>query len=216
MCVPASLLRAKALANLAYSDGHPDDKTEETLRTALSNIAEWSVYKQHYVYLQDLPEPAAFLQEAAYRSMGIKPDAAMLFAATLGMGIDQRIRRLSVNKLSEAIVLNAVANAYLEARSELFIQNTLSSAVLFCPGYAGTAASDIREILNLLQAQKYLGIYLNEAGLMLPEKSLAGIILPNYRFSCRSCIIRSKCTYLKQGKTCYENLPLTHTPSDLT
>ncbi|MDD2618266.1 MAG: vitamin B12 dependent-methionine synthase activation domain-containing protein [Bacteroidales bacterium] len=207
MCVPASLLRHDALAYLGYSDSDLDDKTQEILHTALAHIAEWSDYKQHYCYLKDLPEMPAFLQQASYKSLQGKLDTALLFAASLGLGIDQRIRTLSLNRLSEAVVVNAVANAYLEARTELFVKKILPGAVLFCPGYAGTEPGDNRYILDLLDAQKHLGIYLKESGLMLPEKSMAGIVVANYRFSCKSCIIRSKCPYLKQGKTCYGSKP---------
>ena len=203
MCVPASLLRADALANLGYSEGDLDDKTQETLHSALDHIAEWSVYKKYYCYLKDLPATPDFLQQVSYKSIQGKLDTALLFAATLGLGIDQRIRRLSLSRLSEAVVLNAVANAYLEARTDLFIKEILPGAVLFCPGYAGTSPEDNRSVLKLLDAQKHLGIYPKDSGLMLPEKSMAGIVVANYRFSCRACSIRSKCDYLRQGKTCY-------------
>ena len=203
MCVPASLLRHNALTYLGYSDSDPDEQTLVTLHSALSHIAEWSAYKQHYSYLKDLSEAPAFLQQESYRSLQGKLDTALLFAATLGLGIDRRIQSLSLNRLSEAVVLNAVANAYLETRVELFIGEILPGGVLFCPGYAGTSPQDNRSVLNLLDAKKHLGIYLKDSGLMMPEKSMAGIVVANYSFSCRACSIRSKCDYLRQAKTCY-------------
>ena len=54
-----------------------------------------------------------------------------------------------------------------------------------------------------LMPKKHLGIYLKDSGLMMPEKSMAGIVVANYSFSCRACSIRSKCDYLRQAKTCY-------------
>lgn len=207
MYVQASLLRRDALTFLGYSDSDLDEKTQETLHSALAHIAEWSAFKLHYSYLKDLPETPVFLQQEPYKSLQGKLDTALLFAASLGMGIDQRIRSLSLNRLSEAVVLNAVANAYLEARTEMFIKEILPDGVLFCPGYAGTSPTDNRSVLKLLDAQKHLGIYLKDSGLMLPEKSLAGIVVADYRFNCRACSIRSKCDYLRQGKTCYGTRP---------
>jgi len=203
MCVPVSLLRSNALTYLGCSDSDLDEQTQEALHSALTHIAEWSAYKQIYTRLKDLPEAPAFLQQESYVGLQGKLDTALLFAATLGLGIDRRIQSLSLNRLSEAVVLNAVANAYLETRVELFIGEILPGGVLFCPGYAGTSPEGNRSVLKLLNAQKHLGIYLKDSGLMIPEKSMAGIVVAGYSFSCRACSIRSKCDHLRQGKTCY-------------
>ena len=82
--------------------------------------------------------------------------------------------------------------------------NTLQpKGVLFCPGYSGSDIIDNKQILNYLDAQKLIGIYTTESGIMIPEKSLCGIVLNNYRFSCKNCFIQSKCDYIKKGTTCY-------------
>lgn len=207
MSVQVSLLRHNALAYLGYSGSDLDETTLKTLNNAIDHISEWAAYKQRYYHIKDLPQKPAFLEKEVYKSLSDKLDTALLFAATLGLNLDQRIRSLSLANLSQAVIVNAVANAYLEAQAESFIQEQLPGAVLFCPGYAGTEPQDNRYILELLDAQKQLGIYIKDSGLMLPEKTMVGIIVSAYHFSCKYCSIRSKCPYLKQGRTCYSKKP---------
>ena len=57
--------------------------------------------------------------------------------------------------------------------------------------------------VKFLNAKKLIGIYTTESGIMIPEKSMCGIILTNYKFSCTGCFILQKCKYRKQGTTCY-------------
>ena len=85
MCVPASLLRHNALTYLGYSDSDPDEQTLVTLHSALSHIAEWSAYKQHYSYLKDFVRSTGFFAARILQDLQGKLDTALVVCCPLGL-----------------------------------------------------------------------------------------------------------------------------------
>ena len=103
-------------------------------------------------------------------------------------------------------VADACASALLEAyaddaEDELGDERTYR----FCPGYGGSDVEDIQYILESVKAEK-IGITRTESGLMLPQKSMAGIVGLGKKTqkSCGECILKEHCAYRKEGRVCFE------------
>lgn len=202
MSLQDSLLRNRVFRYLGCNAGSIDTVTDRAVTAAIADMTKLANFKFRICSIADLDEQPAFLKKENYNIIRSYIPEALLFAGTLGMCVDRKIRSLLPVNLSEAVILNAAANAFLDKKVEDCLA---SDQTLFCPGYSGTDQSDILPILDIVEAKKYAGIFTSESGVMIPEKSMTGLILHNYTFTCRGCIIKSKCEYLKQNKTCYGN-----------
>lgn len=108
----------------------------------------------------------------------------LLLAATLGIEADTEIRKASVNQISRAAALQASAGAMLEGyldavNAELAAQAAqegLFALRRFSPGYGGLALDCQRDILNLLNAPRAIGLTATDAGMLAPTKSVTAII----------------------------------------
>lgn len=103
----------------------------------------------------------------------------IVFAATLGIGVDRLILKRSKTSSAEAFVIDAMADALIEAlcdcAEEEVCRGILTSG-RFSPGYGDLELSVGREILSVCRADKTLGIKISESGLMIPKKSVNAII----------------------------------------
>lgn len=128
-----------------------------------------------------------------------------LSMTTLGPLIDQKIKYYSKTNLTKMIVLDACASAYLEYRadeSEELLGDNLTYR--FCPGYGGSSVNDLFPLAKILDIRKF-GVDLLDSGLMVPQKSMIGIIGIDKQIekSCVNCINNNACKYKKEGRVCY-------------
>ncbi|MCD7862484.1 MAG: Vitamin B12 dependent methionine synthase activation subunit [Lachnospiraceae bacterium] len=112
-------------------------------------------------------------------------EEAVLFAATLGAGVDRLMKRLSVTSPARHFIVNALASAKAEALCDLanveiatqvLGESGLSCAPRFSPGYGDVPLSIQPGFLQFVNAQKLLGITLSEAYFMYPTKSVTAVI----------------------------------------
>ena len=102
-------------------------------------------------------------------------------------------------------VFDSVSSAYLEYMSDLYEEGFEKPRTYrFSPGYQGTTTADLREIFKYLKPEK-IGVTLLESNLMLPQKTMCGLIGFGITKEkrCGDCVLKSKCLYIKEGRTCY-------------
>ena len=199
-------MKAQILKFLGYAEGvDVESHTLELLKKALQEVEQLSEFK--YVYASyDYPQDF-MLDNQAYMNYLQGSDGYLLCATTLGIAVDRRLKRLQMEDMAYAVVFDATAGVYVEHKADEF-EKTLpykSLGYRFCPGYAGTPLEDNAKIAALVKASK-IGISFLESGLMLPMKSMTGIVRigGESRKSCKGCVAFSACTYRKQGETCYK------------
>lgn len=102
---------------------------------------------------------------------------AALLAATLGAQADQRIRRAEAVDMARAAVLHACAAAIIEAYCDK-VQASVPGAKRsrFSPGYGDFPLSGQRALLQRTEAAKRIGLYLTEAGMLVPVKSITAVM----------------------------------------
>ena len=108
----------------------------------------------------------------------------VVFAATVGIGVDRLIKRASISGMADAAILQAAGAAAVEAvcdRIEEEINHTAAKDGLkarhrFSPGYGDFALSHQPEVLSMVNATKLTGITLTDGYLMVPSKSVTAVI----------------------------------------
>lgn len=108
----------------------------------------------------------------------------VLFGATLGIGADQLIRRISVTEMSRALVCQACAAALLEEycdRCQEEIAADLEREGLhvrprFSPGYGDFDIHYQEPLMRLLDCPKKIGLTMTDSFMMTPTKSVTAVI----------------------------------------
>ncbi len=111
-------------------------------------------------------------------------DRAIIFAATIGSSADTLIKRYSITSLAKAAVVQAAGAALIETfcdelestiREEAHVRS-LYLRPRFSPGYGDLSLDYQRDIFNILECNKRIGISLTDTCLMIPSKSVTAII----------------------------------------
>ena len=109
-------------------------------------------------------------------------------------------------ELEELPSEEAIAILRKEALADKYEADNIKSphTYRFCPGYQNTSVEDLREIFKIIKPFK-LGISLLDSNLMIPLKTMCGIIAlgKTSKKECGHCAIKDKCEYRKKGKTCF-------------
>ncbi len=104
---------------------------------------------------------------------------ACVFAATLGVELDRLIDKYSRVAQVKASICHAIGSALIESFCDYvngkLIENKIATR-RFSPGYGDLCLECQRELLDALDAQRKIGIFLTSSLLMAPSKSVTAII----------------------------------------
>ena len=106
---------------------------------------------------------------------------ALIFACTIGMGIDRLIQKYSQIDEVKALVLQAIGTERVETFIDIFIkeyedQRKVKLTKRFSPGYGDLSLETQKDVFALLKPEKSIGITLNDSLLMSPSKSVTAIV----------------------------------------
>jgi hypothetical protein len=153
----------------------------------------------------------------------------VLFACTLGVAIDRRIKQYSLSDITRALVFDATASAMVELVCD-YAENTLREelaqtsrflSLRYSPGYGDLSIDLQPKLLHILDAAKTIGLQCNSSLQLIPSKSVTAVLginstnpYPNsYQSkdtdnsqpisqSCAKCLQFNRCYYRKKGETC--------------
>lgn len=108
----------------------------------------------------------------------------VLFAATLGTGVDRLIARYSRMQMSRAAVMQAAAAAYVEEYCDECQRKITEEANArglyvrprFSPGYGDFAIAHQRELTGILDTARRIGLTLTDGLTLAPGKSVTAIM----------------------------------------
>lgn len=111
-------------------------------------------------------------------------DKAIIFAATIGIGIDRLISKYSRLSPAKALCLQAIGAERVEALCNDFCEKMKSEfqgkgeslRPRFSPGYGDLPLETQKMIFSLLDCPKRIGITLGDTLLMSPSKSVTAFI----------------------------------------
>jgi hypothetical protein len=157
-----------------------------------------------------LAVPGIAWQSAALARLLRRAEAVTLVAATVGPGIEQRVRRLfAAQEYATATVVDAAGSALIQAFGrhlewlvgEMARPRSLKATHLLCPGHADWDVADTGSLLEKVGGPA-AGITCTPSAYLVPQKSLTGLIgwvaegarLPGS--GCEACGLTS-CAYRK-------------------
>ncbi len=111
-------------------------------------------------------------------------DRAIVFAATLGIGIDRLISRYAAASPTKSLLFQAIGAERIEGLCDVFersLQRKQSFAgrllrPRFSPGYGDFPLAVQKDIFSVLDCPRKIGLSLNESLLMSPSKSVTALI----------------------------------------
>lgn len=111
-------------------------------------------------------------------------ERVVVFAATLGLGLDRLIARYGYLSPAKMLMLQAIGAERIEALCDVFCekirqdaaQNGLYPVPRFSPGYGDLPLQIQNDIFRVLDCPRKIGLTLNESLLMSPSKSVTAIV----------------------------------------
>ncbi len=188
--------RREVARYLGYRGTEPDEKVRLAIERCVAELKEACRPKEvHAVFdLEGASEEAGepgFIHFAGVRwhSRNLSKNLRgcgqiILFAATLGQGPDQLIRRAAVSRVSDMVIYQAAAAAMIEAYCDdlnadlkrRVAEEGLFLRPRFSPGYGDLPLEAQRDLIRLLDTPRAIGVTLTESYLMAPSKSVTAVI----------------------------------------
>lgn len=134
-----------------------------------------------------------------------------LMAATIGFEIDKKIMFYEHTSIHRSVILDACASACVESvcsEAEEQIRDSVSGNYRltwrFSPGYGDFPISVQKSFINLLEADKRIGLYVTESNILTPRKSVTAVIgaadsKVGKKHDCSSCNMWEGCVF-RDGK----------------
>lgn len=139
---------------------------------------------------------------------------AVLMCATIGAEADKLIRLTEISDISAAFVMDSLASAAVEqvcSQADNIIKETFPTEFLtwrFSPGYGDFPIEIQRDFLDVMNAQKRIGLNVGSGNILIPRKSVTAVAglsrtpIPKKRRGCVCCNMAEVCQYRKRGDHC--------------
>lgn len=111
-------------------------------------------------------------------------ESVLVFAATVGIGLDQLITRYSRTSPAKALLLQAIGAERIESLCDLFCSEIAAEKAAigqtlthrYSPGYGDLPLSFQQDLFRVLDCPRKIGLTLNESLLMSPSKSVTALM----------------------------------------
>ena len=182
--------RKEILRYLGYRGKPADKKVLSLVESCLSELERTAQPKSTCAWY----DAAVQGEEVSFAGLCIRSEKlaahlrgcsrAVVFAATLGTGVDRLMARYERIDMSRAVVMQASAAALIEAYCNERCEQLAREAAVqgyflrprFSPGYADFSIQYQRELLRLLDAAKTIGLSMTESCMLVPVKSVTAVI----------------------------------------
>lgn len=138
-------------------------------------------------------------------------DECILISTTLGIDIEKEIRKYSYSELTKSIIIDSCATVAIETVCDE-IQSSIKNELIkynkyitdrYSPGYGDLSISFNKEIIELLDSYKEIGLTTTYSQIMTPRKSVVAIIGISkneekiIKITCTTCLNYENCKYRK-------------------
>lgn len=164
---------------LGYGDAQPGPEVLERINRCLAELGDVTPrYVSRKLECGALEFHSVDLEEHLHGCASF-----FLFAATLGAQADTLLRQWNASDISLAVVGQACAASLLESYCDACTE-TLGATLpegfylrpRYSPGYGDFSLSFQRPLLDLLDANRRIGLSLTEGGMLAPTKSVTAVI----------------------------------------
>ena len=172
-----------------------------------------SVCHPKYLY-KEIPLDSKFLQGEDIKNHLSGCNKAIVMCATLGVAMDNHIRKSQLTDMAKAVVLDSFGSVAIEqvcTQVDEIIAEKYKGKFLtfrFSPGYGDFPIEMQQPILQILDAQRKIGLCTNENFLLTPTKSVTAVMgvsdneIEKKKRGCAVCSLKSSCRYRKAGSHC--------------
>lgn len=178
----SEILRYLGFQNKEISE-EQENLIDKNIKVVLENSNKKYIYK---IYDVDIKGDIVFFDDVSFKSKNLADNLsgckkAVFLCATLGAKIDLLIKKYSVSNMAYAVIIQAVAGEYLEEfldeiECEIKEKLKLNLKPRFSPGYGDLDISYQKNMFDLLQCQRRIGVSLTDNYYMIPSKSVTAII----------------------------------------
>lgn len=208
------MIKKNALKYLGYLDNQVDANTNVLLDECLQELEQFTPKFMYQIFTLThqpltIKELNLTINYPDLVDLFNSCDRVIIVACTLGLQLDQKLRYYSKINLTKMTVMDALASSYIEVKCDEFEakQNFGKRTFRFCPGY-GNVPIELNHVLaNALACNKHIGLTVQDNHLLLPQKSMIGLIgLGDQKLTkhCFSCVKIKNCIYRKRGQRCYK------------
>ena len=217
-----SINQTEALRYLGYGNNTPDEKIQEIIddceQELLKVITPRFLYRRFNITRDGeniIPDNCRLtLKGKDINSHLIDCNSIILMCATLSDGVDKLIRISQIKDMTSAVIIDSLASAaveYLCNQVEKEIRNefpNLYQTWRYSPGYGDLPIEIQHDFLDALNAQKEIGLCVNESDILIPRKSVTAIIglseheIIQKKRGCQSCNLRETCAFKRKGEHC--------------
>ena len=203
------MIKENALKYLGYLDNQVDSNTEILLNECLKELEQVTPKFMYQRYPLTIKELNLTINYPDLIDLFDSCDRIVIIACTLGLQLDQQLRYYSKINLTKMTVMDALASSYIEIKCDEYEakQNFGKRTFRFCPGYGNVPLELNKNLANALNCSKHIGLTVQESNLLLPQKSMIGLIgLGDEKLTkhCFSCVNKENCMYRKRGQRCYK------------
>lgn len=205
----------EAVRYLGYGRHAVDEKTEELVRASLEELDRTLEGRIVYrIFELEVPDDGSVrIGELRIASRNLAKnmrgcERAVMLGATLGIGVDIRMKRYSLTDMTRAVVLQACAAAMLEEFLDGWQQEYEREALKegyylrprFSPGYGDFDISHQEDIIRMLDSAKKIGLTMTDGYMLTPTKSVTAVIgmsresVPCHKKGCEECE-KTDCIY---------------------
>lgn len=166
---------------LGYGENKPDEKTkaliEKIKNDTVSRLQPKAVHGTFHT--ENLVFSGNDIKEHLNGA-----EQCILFAATLGAESERLSVLYQKTDMEKAVIFDCVCDAYIEAFSDEYCDNLLREYrqqglylnTRYSPGYGDFDIQHQKEFITLLNCERSIGLTVNESSVLLPRKSITGVI----------------------------------------
>jgi len=219
---------SEALRYLGYGSNAPDDRVRQLIDECSKEIMDTArpqmVYKVFNIEdIEEAPDKGVKLIGTSLVLPGksIKEhlagcESAVLFAATISSDIDRLIRITQLEDMAKAVIMDSLASVAVEQvcdKTELIIKEQFPEyyqTFRFGVGYGDFPITLQKDFLNVLNAQKIIGLNAGASYMLTPTKSVTAVIglskqpIAAKQRGCQTCSLYEKCNLRRAGGRCNE------------
>ncbi len=208
------------LRYLGYQGQEIDHQVKSQIQLGIETVSK--VAKPRLVYR------IISLQEGKLRELPIQGQDALdllegcqevvFFAITLGNELEKLVMKAQIKQLTDALIMDTIANVAIENVCNNFCKDleeyygSKGYGLTDCmsPGYGDLPLGVQSQWAQLLNAQKRIGLVVTKDDLLLPRKSLTGLVgisthpRDKQTKGCQACSMYENCPYKKKGIGCHE------------
>lgn len=165
-----------------YSDSEFEKIYDGCLREYCKNVFYKGIYRESSLSFGE--EDELFFDFCSFKSKALRKNlegckSVIVFAATTGINVDRLLLRYGALSEIKLMTLDCIASSGIECfcdRLNSVISEGKETKPRFSLGYGDTELKYQRALLSFLDAEKTLGITLNESMMMTPKKSVTAFI----------------------------------------